>query len=161
MDLIQVEDITDDGLCKSTLNTDVFLIGYEGRSIKEFVDELFERGITQLVDVRERAFSWKSGFSKKPLRDILEANGIRYEHIPKLGSPRAARDVLKSGGSFDEFASEYGKHLSNHQEAILHLKRLIMEQPTAIMCFERDHHICHRSIIANTLKMDGFRILYL
>jgi|GEM_PF-296213 len=161
MEFIHVAETVSSDEFVPTRDTEVFTIGYEGRSFRQFAQGLLEAGVRQVVDVRERAFSWKSGFSKTPLREGLESVGIHYEHMPELGSPKAARDTLKKGGSFKEFLDVYAKHLSGHVDELLLLEELVVDEPTAIMCFERDHCVCHRGIIADRLRQDGFRVLHL
>src|SRR5687768_17499675 len=60
-------------------------IGYEKRSIEEFLDALQDAGIDTLVDVRDVAFSHKPGFSGGALRDALGRRGIDYVHAQFAG----------------------------------------------------------------------------
>jgi hypothetical protein len=66
-------------------------IGYEGRSLAEYLGLLREAGCTLLCDVRRNAFSHKRGFSKRALADGCAGAGIRYEHRPGLGIASADR----------------------------------------------------------------------
>jgi uncharacterized protein (DUF488 family) len=66
-------------------------IGYEGRSLAEYLGLLREAGCTLLCDVRRNAFSHKRGFSKRALADGCAGAGIRYEHRPALGIASADR----------------------------------------------------------------------
>jgi uncharacterized protein (DUF488 family) len=53
-------------------------IGYEGRTIEEFVGELLAGSVETLIDVRELPLSRKRGFSKRALSTELAAAGIEY-----------------------------------------------------------------------------------
>ena len=55
---------------------ELYTVGYEGRTLPQFVRLLREHGITRLVDVRERPASRKPGFSALPLLDALRKVGI-------------------------------------------------------------------------------------
>lgn len=41
----------------------LYTIGYEGRSLPQFIGLLKERGVQRLLDVRERPLSRRKGFS--------------------------------------------------------------------------------------------------
>ena len=58
----------------------LFTLGYEQRTIEEFVRMLEDAGVGVLVDVRETPWSHKPGFSKRGLAEHLEAAGIEYVH---------------------------------------------------------------------------------
>jgi uncharacterized protein (DUF488 family) len=139
----------------------IYTIGYEGRSLEDFSNELMSNGIKRLVDVREIAQSRKPGFSSKRMSQDLPDKGIEYLHIKSLGSPKAMRDELKQTGDFGKFADAYGKHLEFQAESLDALLRNAIEKPTALMCYERESTRCHRSIIASRLAGLGFAIVNL
>ena len=58
----------------------IYTIGYEGKSIDEFIEELKNQGVKNLIDVRIRAGSRKKGFSKTALSEYLNNAGITYNH---------------------------------------------------------------------------------
>lgn len=142
-------------------NLDVYTIGYEGRNMDEFLHQLTIRKVKQLIDVRELAYSRKAGFSKSALKAHLEEVGISYKHIPKLGSPSDVRHVYKEGGSLTNFMDQYSTYLDDHINAYDELKGLVMTKPTVLMCFEKEHHTCHREILANRLLKDGFHLAHI
>lgn len=59
-------------------DTGLFTIGYEGRVVDSFVEDLGNAGVEVLVDVRELAQSRKRGFSKTALSALLDEAGIEY-----------------------------------------------------------------------------------
>jgi uncharacterized protein (DUF488 family) len=117
--------------------------------------------IEQVADVRELPLSRKNGFSKSALMAALEKEGISYYHIPELGTPRTTRHDFKNGGSRELFLESYSKHLLKNMKAFRMLKGLSLTQSTAIMCFEKDHEYCHRTILGDRLKAEGFRLAHL
>ena len=91
----------------------LFTLGYEKRSIDEFVELLCEAGVTVLVDVRETAWSHKPGFSKTALGAALAVAGIAYAHAPFAGNPKSLRDVATSHA---ECLSRYRRYLAARPE---------------------------------------------
>jgi len=58
----------------------LYTIGYESKSIDNFISKLKNNDISILVDVREIPISRKNGFSKKLFSESLNKNGIGYIH---------------------------------------------------------------------------------
>jgi uncharacterized protein (DUF488 family) len=129
----------------------VLSIGYEGHTPETFVDALLGRGVTRLVDVRALPFSRKKGFSKNPLRQMLEASGIEYVHCQPAGNPFREKKEAS--------LPIYGEHLAEHpeilQEFVSHLR---IGEMTAVMCFEREHDRCHRSVLLRAVAAAGWKI---
>lgn len=136
----------------------VCTIGYEGRDLNELVRELAARGVQQAIDVRRRAISRKPGFSKSALRSRLEEAGISYVHMPELGTPDDVRRALKKGGSLAAFMKEYGAYLDSRREAFGLFRELVLRRPSAIVCFEKVHVRCHRSLLAERLSIEGLQV---
>lgn len=139
----------------------VYTIGYEGKSIKQFIEKLKSINIEQLIDVREIALSRKNGFAKTALRKNLSENGIVYKHFPELGSPSSIRHKLHDEGNYDQFFEEYKSYLQTEepQKTLANLEELAHMRRTVIMCFEYDVNKCHRKIIKEGLISDGFGVV--
>ena len=137
---------------EQTADAGVFTIGYEGKAADSFVDDLLGRGVQILVDVREIPISRKRGFSKTALSELVQQAGIEYLHLRALGSPRDSRKKLKASGDFEVFSREYADHLEGNTRSLEELMELIgTGRRTALMCFERDHTQCHRSLLVGAL----------
>ncbi len=140
----------------------IYTIGYEGRTLDEFIDELHEYGIQRLVDIRELPLSRKNGFSKKSLMKELELSGIDYISMPVLGAPRELRHELRSKlMTIYEFLEAYKEYLQRNLNALRELEKYASTTTTAIMCFEADWRECHRSVVAEFLEKDGFEVVHL
>ncbi|MFV0318700.1 MAG: DUF488 family protein [Microthrixaceae bacterium] len=128
-------------------------IGYEGRTLDEFVDVLRSNGVEVLVDVRLTPISRKKGFSKTALSAALQAAGIEYRHEPALGNPKDNRDAFRRG--LASARTRYVRHLSNgassNYEATVDSART---RRVALLCFERDHSQCHRSCITERAQAE-------
>ena len=142
--------------------TVVYTIGYEGTDIERFVQTLKIVGVTTLADVRAVPLSRKPGFSKSALRMRLTQEGISYLHFVELGDPKAGREAARLG-RYEVFRKIYRQHLQSVEAAaaLRSLAELVEETRTCLLCFERDPSVCHRSLIANRLKMDGVRVFHL
>jgi uncharacterized protein (DUF488 family) len=129
-------------------------IGYEGKSLEQYLNQLISNDVRIVCDVRRNPISMKQGFSKNQLHKALEAIGIRYEHIPELGIPSRKRKYLSSSEDYDALFAEYeheilptlGKHLQQIRDMVSQEKRV------AVTCFEANHERCHRSRIIMALE---------
>lgn len=127
---------------------ELFTIGYEGRTLPQFVKVLKEHGITRLVDVRERPQSRKKGFSALSLFDGLRKSAITYESDRMLGNPVEIRDLWKNG-SLERGKSQYRKLLQNGRgDRVRLLVEMARFDRVCILCYEGDAEACHRSVIA-------------
>ena len=134
-----------------------FTIGYEGKSIETYVNQLIENDVRLLVDVRKNPLSRKYGFSKGALSSLCERFDIDYVHIPKLGIPGMHRQNLESQADYDRLFLQYKKDvLPQSKDALDYLSELLARyKRIAITCFERDHEQCHRSCVAEAIADDA------
>jgi uncharacterized protein (DUF488 family) len=134
----------------------IWTAGYQGRDLEEFLDLLRERGIAQVIDVRERPWSRKPGFSQTPLRDSLHARGLAYLHLPGLGCPSTVRGTFREHGALPEFRASYEEHLSRHPEDLAELERAARDSPSVVLCLERRVEDCHRYVLHQRLEREGW-----
>jgi uncharacterized protein (DUF488 family) len=126
---------------------EIYTVGYEGRSLSEFVRLLRDNGITRLVDVRERPVSRKRGFSALPLFDALRKVGIAYESDRTLGNPVEIRSLWKDG-DLREGRTRYRRLIRNGRRGRVELLLAVARfDRVCILCFESDPEACHRSVI--------------
>lgn len=133
----------------------MFTIGYEGLSIEQFIDVLHAHNIELLLDVRELPLSRKKGFSKRSLMSALEKAGIQYLHERELGAPRKIRHALRATGDWDSYRNAFMDVLDDKDKLLEHVAGLVSKQRVALMCFEKDHSVCHRSLIAERMVEMG------
>ena len=133
----------------------LFTIGYEGSDVESFISRLEQSRIRRVVDVREIPLSRKPGFSKNSLREKLEEEGIEYVHIQQLGSPKAIRNKLKEDEDYASFFGSFSTYLDEQQMAIDEAYRHVREATCCLMCFERMPSKCHRSIVAEKIRLRG------
>ena len=131
----------------------LFTIGYEQTPSQAVLDTLQEHGVKLLVDVRAVASSRRPGFSKTQLAAGLDARGIGYLHLRGLGTPKEGREAARSG-HVDVLKRIYDAHLATPQarEQMDELAALVKKAgPVCILCYERDHSVCHRQWIAEEI----------
>lgn len=132
----------------------IFTIGYEGRTIEEYINKLIENDVRVLCDVRKNPLSRKFGFSKNQLRDLIGKVGIEYLHIPELGIESKYRKNLNDISDYKKLFREYKKStLPKNQNQLTHLEELLEKKKrVAITCFEAESHMCHRSCVSEALE---------
>lgn len=137
----------------------LFTIGYEKRTLDQYVAILSAAGIRVVVDVRETAWSHKPGFSKSSFAAGLAKAGIEYVHASFAGNPKALR---RTAGSHAECLERFRAYLTETPELIDRLEGVLRQyrsagKPIALTCFERHPGDCHRAILADHWAEKGRR----
>lgn len=128
--------------------TTIFTIGYEGATMADFLATLRKAGVERVIDVRALPLSRRPGFSKSSLAAELKAVGIDYVHLKPLGTPKPGRDAAKKGDRATLEAVYAGQlELPEAQAAAARMRELAAEIPSVLLCFERDPHLCHRTLL--------------
>jgi uncharacterized protein (DUF488 family) len=143
------------------LSPAAFTVGYEGKSLPEFIGDLTSQEIRTVIDVRERAQSRKPGFSKRTLSVELARSGIEYVHFPELGSPSIVRQEYRRTGDFERFSMDYEKYALTQIACIAALIALIHVRRAAILCFEDRWDECHRKVLCDYLEHTGISFNHL
>ena len=129
----------------------VYSVGYEGFTLRGFTECMVQSRVEIVVDVRLNAVSRRPGFSKKSLAAALEAEGITYLHEPKLGNPPDNRDSFRNG-DIHVGRKRMQKILTNgSRDSLRRVGDLARGRRIAVLCVERDHAHCHRSVITDAL----------
>ena len=139
----------------------IFSLGYEGKKRDNFIDLLDDNKITELVDVRNHAFSWNKDFSMKSLSESLATSGIRYVNLPRLGAPKEIRVEIKQNNDPEKFFFEYSVWLKSNTPYLDLLDVLARQKRTAMMCLEADYRNCHRKILGEKLQERGYEVIQL
>lgn len=126
----------------------VFTIGYESATVAEVIGALKAAGVEQVLDVRQLPLSRRPGFSKSSLAAALAEVGIGYCHLKALGTPKPGRDAAKKGDRATLESVYAGQlELPEAQAAAARMRSLIADKPSALLCYERDPHLCHRTLL--------------
>ncbi len=141
---------------------EIWTIGHSTHPLEEFLAWLKEFRIELLVDVRSypgsRKMPW---FNKEVLPEELTAAGIDYIHIRSLGGRRKVlKDSVNTIWEHPAFRG-YADYMMNDpafEVGLQELKTLAEERRTFIMCSEVLWWRCHRSMISDRLKADGWAV---
>ena len=134
----------------------IFTIGYEGTTVPEFIAALKRAGVRRVIDVRALPLSRRPGFSKTALSGALNEAGMEYVHLKALGTPSDGRAAARAGRHAD-MARIYAGQLEL-PEAIAQgaqMLALAREEPTALLCMEREPAHCHRTLLLNAVAPDA------
>lgn len=135
--------------------TRIFTIGYEGATVDELIAALRAASVAHVADVRALPLSRRPGFSKSSLAAALAEAGIGYSHIKALGTPKEGRDAGKKGDRVTLERVYAGQlKLPEAQAAAAMLIEGARHQPTALLCFERDPCVCHRTLLLDAFASD-------
>ena len=135
-------------------------IGYEGKTVDEFLSELGDAGVELVIDVRAVAASRRPGFSKTAMSAALKERGIDYLHLRSLGTPKAGREAARKGRNAEMRTIFEGQLQTPEAElAMEQANTAAQEQLAALLCFEADAGGCHRSMVAERLvERSGFSV---
>jgi hypothetical protein len=139
------------------LSPTLFTIGYEGKTIDEYLRCLILNNVNVLVDVRRNPFSRKHGFSQKEMKRYLESVGIQYVHLPELGVDSRLRKNLDDKASYETLFIHYSENVLPYQsEALCKIIDLIdQHKRVALTCFEAEPSMCHRHKVTEALAADS------
>ncbi|MGF7146961.1 uncharacterized protein (DUF488 family) [Sphingomonas zeicaulis] len=136
--------------------TRIFTIGYEGATQDQFIATLQQAGVAQVIDVRAVPLSRKPGFSKNVLAAGLKAAGIAYVHLKALGTPPEGREAARKGNHAGLECVYAGQlDLPEAQAQAAQMLELAAERPSALLCFERDPGMCHRTLLLKAVAPDA------
>lgn len=133
----------------------IYTLGYEKRTIDQFIEALKAADVHTLIDVRETAWSYKRDFCKVKFSQALSGAGINYIHLRELGNPKRFR---RDDSDRDRVLGKYKSHLEETEAGIPEIIDLIKvakrdKKNICLTCYEREHTECHRSIITNHPKI--------
>ena len=147
-----------------SVETTLWTIGHSTRSADEFLQLLAKYDIQVLADVRRFPGSRKyPHFNEEALRESLTAAGIEYVPMTELGGRRKARPDSKNTAWRNESFRGYADYMETveFQAGIDRLLALAQRKRTAVMCSEAVWWRCHRSLIADYLKVRGVDVRHI
>ncbi|MCM4155715.1 DUF488 domain-containing protein [Gramella sp. AN32] len=145
-------------------NKKVWTIGHSTRSFEEFIEILRSFQIEQVIDIRRYPGSRKfPQFNKEDLKKSLAIDMISYTHLEILGGRRKPDPKSKNSiwrhPSFRGYADYMGTE--NFKAGFRELKELVQQKSSAIMCSEAVWWSCHRSMISDALKVEGWKVMHI
>lgn len=129
-----------------------------------FLDMLYAFKVKTLADVRSLPGSNKfPHFNKENLDRTLPNHGIQYIHFKELGGRRKVRQDSTNTAWRNKSFQGYADYMEtgDFKAAVSNLKKTANAAVTAIMCAEAVWWRCHRSMIADYLKKDGWEVMHI
>lgn len=146
------------------VNKIIWTIGHSTHTFEEFIHILHSFEIKLIADIRGLPGSNRyPQFNKESLEISLPGNNIQYVHIKDLGGRRKVKkDSHNLGWRKDSFRG-YADYMETveFKNGIDELKAVAMEKPTAMMCAEAVWWRCHRSMVSDYLKVDGWKVIHI
>ena len=142
----------------------LWTVGHSTRELKEFLELLTENEIGILADVRRFPGSRKNPqFGQEALRQSLSGSAIEYVHFEELGGHRKPRPDSKNTAWRNDSFRGYADYMETveFKAAVERLLEYAKRKPTAIMCAEAVWWRCHRGLIADYLKAQGFKVWHI
>jgi Protein of unknown function, DUF488 len=122
-------------------NPELLTIGYQGKSLETYLNQLIKAGVALLCDVRRNPLSRKYGFSKSTLSQACTTVGIDYKHMPELGIASPERRNISEKEDYVELFTAYRQQtLPKNRKALEQIRDWVTkcQQRVALTCFERD-----------------------
>lgn len=140
----------------------LFTIGYERRSLENYLNQLVLNNVTVLFDVRRNSISRRFGFAKRTLQDACDKMSITYRHIPELGIDAQQRRNLSSNRDYRVLFNAYKRFLLDYCDDHINeiLDTVNQDKNVALTCYERNPEECHRHVLANVASDRGKHILH-
>ena len=140
---------------------EVWTIGHSTRTLEHFIDMLQSFNIELLVDIRSFPGSKRvPQFNKENLEISMPANNISYVHLKLLGGRRPVKKDSKNTGWKHPAFRGYADYMETDEfnTGIHQLEDLAIKQRTAYMCSEAVWWSCHRSMVSDYLKLNGWTV---
>ena len=142
----------------------IWTIGHSTHPFNEFVAMLKSFQIEMVADIRSFPGSRKyPHFNKEILENSLPINGIEYIHLRELGGRRKTNiDSHNTGWRVAAFRG-YADYMETEMftNAIKELEFLGSKKRVAFMCAEAVWWRCHRSLVSDYLKHNGWTVIHI
>jgi uncharacterized protein (DUF488 family) len=142
----------------------LWTIGHSTLPIGEFIDRLKSFEVQLLADVRSFPGSRRHPqFNRENLNASLAEAEIEYQHFPELGGRRRVLPDSTNMAWENKMFRGYADHMQTEEfrDGIARLLDLAGRHRVAIMCAEAVWWRCHRGLISDYLKADGFEVTHI
>lgn len=117
-----------------------------------------------LVDIRSYPGSKRyPHFNKENLSISLPESGIKYIHLPGLGGRRKPNPDSHNNAWHNTAFRGYADYMETDEfkKAIEELMSIAITEPTTYMCAEAVWWHCHRSLVSDYLKAQGWKVTHI
>ncbi len=136
-------------------------IGHGTREIGEFLEILREEKIRIVIDVRSIPRSRHNPqYDRETLAAALAASGIGYTPMASLGGFRKPSKDSPNGGWRNQSFRGFADYMLTeaYAMAVKEVEERSRREILVLLCAETVPWRCHRSLIADTLTVDGYPV---
>jgi uncharacterized protein (DUF488 family) len=137
----------------------IYTIGHSNRPLADFIAMLQSFDIGLVADIRSLPGSRKyPHFDKENLQVFLPEYTIQYTHLSDLGGRRKADRNSRNTGWRHQAFRGYADYMETaaFADAVQELQEAASKVPTAYMCSEAVWWRCHRAMVSDYLKFNGW-----
>jgi uncharacterized protein (DUF488 family) len=142
----------------------IWTIGHSTRELETFIAMLRSFDIALVADIRSFPGSRRyPQFNKEALEKSLPENHIQYLHIKELGGRRKVQPGSLNSAWHNAAFRGYADYMETEdfRKGIKTLETAALKQKTAFMCSEAVWWRCHRSMVADYLKVQGWKVMHI
>lgn len=146
------------------MNKTIWTIGHSTLSSDTFIALLLHYKIELVVDVRTLPGSTKfPQFNQDELAHALQSKGIDYLYIKQLGGLRKRNKESENIAWRNQSFRNYADYMetADFRAGIQELEEIALKKRVAMMCAEAVWWRCHRSMIADYLKVQGWEVIHI
>ena len=143
---------------------ELWTVGHSTRSFADFLEMLHAQRIQLLVDVRRYPLSRRHPqFNADAIQHALQNSGIEYRPMAGLGGRRSPQPDSPNLGWRNASFRGYADYMQTEpfRLALASLVSAASQARTAVMCAEAVPWRCHRSLIADAVVSQGWRVLHI
>lgn len=142
----------------------IYTIGHSTHSIDHFIAMLQSFNVQVLADIRSMPGSNRyPQFNQAALSTSLNAAGIEYIHMPGLGGRKRPRPDSHNTAWRNKAFMGYADYMetAEFKTAIEELEHMAAKRVVAYMCSEAVWWRCHRALVSDYLKVNGWEVLHI
>jgi uncharacterized protein (DUF488 family) len=139
----------------------ILTMGHGTRELEEFLGILRKKKIQRVIDVRSVPRSRHNPqYNLERLSAALASSGIGYTHMASLGGFRKPLKDSPNGGWRSESFRGFADYMltPEYANAVKEVSGLSRREILLLLCAETIPWRCHRSLIADSLTMDGHTV---
>jgi len=128
----------------------IYTIGYKGKPLRDFVNQLRGAGVDALIDVRLRNTSHLLGYTKRDDLSFLltEGFGIGYEHCPDLAPSPEILDAYREDHDWCRYVAHFRPLLADRSAFATGQRILKHYSAPCLLCAEPTAEQCPRRLVA-------------
>jgi len=124
----------------------IFSIGYEKRTLSDFLTILQKNHIKRILDVRRYPCSKYAWATYPELKMILNQNNIDYLHFREFSPSLACRRKFQATKDWNGFSKEFKAYLGSIKPAVEVWGKNVQDGD-CLLCLEQNDRQCHRSLL--------------